>query len=106
MDSPGLLSVSARFITWMCAVHGPSASIAPNMCCIIIARSSLLRCEILWIGLERAGLPSLGENSDALLGERLLRLRSDGPRDPDALVDDLAIAELRKPLGHSQHPLD
>ena len=55
---------------------------------------------------ERACLPTLGERTDVLLGERVLRQRSDGPRDPDALLDDLAIPELREALGDSQDAID
>src|SRR5204862_306104 len=60
-----------------------------------------------WSTVERSpSRPKASAACSTPLSERVLRLRGDGPRDPDALLDDVAISELREALGHSQDTID
>src|SRR6266481_4121914 len=47
--------------------------------------------------------PAFREGAEMLLGVRIPRLGRDLSRDTNALLDDLAVAELGKALGRDQH---
>src|SRR2546422_5986705 len=99
----------------MCAVHGPSASISPKGSIIVSPSQkastvpideSSLRHEPEMIDLARPRVPALREDPHELLGARIPRPCGDAPRDADALLDDLLVAELGEALGRAQDSLE
>ena len=58
------------------------------------------------IDLARPRVPALREDPHELLGARIPRPCGDAPRDADALLDDLLVAELGEALGRAQDSLE
>src|SRR5215470_166073 len=101
-------------MAWMWAVQGPSVSTLPNIGRTITTPPSR---RLFWItvtmalrGQAPAALdargPTLGEGAEVLLRVGVARLGRDPASHADALLDDLAVAELREALGRDQHAGD
>src|SRR6516225_1750048 len=98
-------------MAWMWAVQGPSVSTLPNIDRTITTPPSR---RPFWItvtmalrgqALDARG-PTLGEGAEVLLRVGVARLGSDPASHADALLNDLAVAELREALGRDQHAGD
>src|SRR5436309_9793841 len=77
-----------------------------NPPCTLRDNPFALRNKAQVIGLQRAGRPALREDAHAILGAWIPRPGGDAPRDADAPLDNLVVAEVGKALGRPQHTLE